>query len=108
MSRASAELTQRAPGADPRPGHHVRLRGCGYAVPEGFSAKVTETRKFYAMVAELAEVVTTDLACRCRGPRTTTPATPAASPPRTPRSPRPPCPGQATLDAYNLVGSGSW
>lgn len=32
----------------------------GYAVPEGFWAKVTETRKFYAMVAELAEVVTTD------------------------------------------------
>ncbi len=32
----------------------------GYAVPEGFWAKVTETRKFYAQVAELAEVITTD------------------------------------------------
>lgn len=32
----------------------------GYAVPEGFWAKVTETRKFYASVAELAEVITTD------------------------------------------------
>lgn len=32
----------------------------GYAVPEGFWAKVTETRKFYAMVSELAETITTN------------------------------------------------
>lgn len=32
----------------------------GYTVPEGFWAKVTETRKFYANVGEIAEVITTD------------------------------------------------
>ena len=32
----------------------------GYTAPQGFWAKVTETRKFYAMVAEVAEVINTD------------------------------------------------